>query len=230
MIPDRRPKGPFGLIDKVHDIQSRLARVWGRPTEAILSDLVHDGCPVVLFRNPKTAGKSLKQFLRVKHYTHAFPRERLSEKSWLGTYSIVVVRDPFERFLSGYYNHIHKQRDNGLVKIYGPSFKSFTAFQYLEVLADLPRFGGLQTNWTDFPSHRKPRADLVLRFEDLPQWKARMIEAGLPVENRDFPHLNRSSRADADHLQALNMTQDEFGALRAAVRKHFDADYRSFGY
>lgn len=230
MIPQRRPKGPFGLIDKVHGLQSRLARVWGRPTDAILSDLVHDGHPVVLFRNPKTAGKSLKQFLNVRHYTHAFPSERRSEKSWLGTYSIVVVREPFERFLSGYYNHIHKQRDNGLVKIYGSVFKTFDAFQYLEVLAELPRFGGPQTNWTNYPSTAKPHADLVLRFEDLAGWKDNMLAAGLDVFDREFPHLNRSSRADVDHLRELGMTDQRFDDLRDAVRTHFQGDYISFGY
>ena len=88
----RHPKGPFGLIDRIHDLQSVLAKAWGRPTNAMLSDLQRDGKPVIFLHNPKTGGKSLRQFLHVVRASHSFASDRLSEKHWLNTFSVVGVR------------------------------------------------------------------------------------------------------------------------------------------
>lgn len=225
-----RPKGPLGLIDKLHAFQNILAKAYGQPTDAMLTDLTKDDKPVIFLHSPKTAGKSLRQFLRVARLSHSFASERLSTKSWLNTFSIVAVRDPFERFLSGYYYHVLKQSNNGLVRLYGPEFKSISAFSYLEVLKKLPKFGGPQQQWTNYPSSVKPCADLVLRFEQIGIWKEQMIAAGLAVTDRDFPHNNRSKRAESDHLRALNLSQSEFDQLEAKVREHFATDYVAFGY
>ena len=225
-----RPKGPFGLIDKVHRLQSQMAKAYGQPTDAMRTDLVRDGKKVIFLHNPKTAGKSLREFLHVKRHSHSLASDRLSEKNWLNTYSVVAVREPFERFLSGYYDRIFKQADNALVKIYGPEVKNITPFEYLEIIKESKIFGGIQTRWTDYPSAAKPRADLILRYEDIGNWKATMVAAGLEVADRPFLHLNRSKRAQSDHLVTLKMTQPEFKRLQDAVYTHFAEDYRTFGY
>lgn len=225
-----RPKGPFGLVDRIHDLQAVLARAWGRPTSAMRTDLVCDGKPVIFLHNPKTGGKSLRQFLHVKRDSHAFASERLSRRQWLGCYSVVAVREPFERFLSNYYDRVLKQNDNALVRLFGPGFKSIDAFGFLEVLKAHPIFGGPQTLWTDYPLAAKPRADLVLHYEAIADWQDHLLAAGLQVADRVLPHVNRSKRADSNHLEALRLSRAEFDRLEAAVKDHFRPDYDAFGY
>ena len=227
---ERRPKGPFGLIDRLHGAQAVLARMWGRPTDAMRTDLVCDGRAVIFLHNPKTGGKSLRQFLHVRRDSHAYASERLSPRQWLATFSVVAVREPFERFLSNYYDRVLKGNDNALVRLYGPEFKRIDPFTYLEVLKREPIFGGPQTLWTDYPLPAKPRADLVLRYEDIASWKERMVAAGLDVADRDLPHVNRSRRAGSDHLADLRVTPEGFARLEAAVKDHFRGDYLAFGY
>ncbi len=226
----RRCKGPLGLIDRIHALQSILAKAYGRPTDAMRTDLVRDGQTVIFLHNPKTAGKSLRKFLNVRRHSHSFASDRLSERNWLATYSIVAVRHPFERFLSGYYDHVMKSQDNGLVGLFGPEVKTASPFDYLDLLKAAPKFGGPQVQWSDYPSSRKPRADLVLRFEEICQWKAHLVQAGLDVGARDVPHLNRSARCESNHLHALKVSPPEFARLQDAVRDHFAQDYTAFGY
>lgn len=226
----RRAKGPFGLIDKMHYLQHVLAKAYGRPTSAMLTDLVKDGMPVIFLHNPKTAGKSLRKFFEVKRHSHSIAADRLSEQSWLSTFSVAAVREPFERFLSGYYDRIMKQNDNALTRLYGPEIKNSTPFDYLDIIKETKIFGGIQTRWTDYPSVKKPRADLILRYEEIGLWKDQMVAAGLDVADRPFPHLNRSKRAESDHLATLKMTAAEFARLEEAVHDHFAGDYEAFGY
>ena len=226
----RRPKGPFGAVDVLHRFQGRLAKLWGRPTSAMRTGLTRNGQDVIFLHNPKTGGKSLREFLNVERDSHAYASERLSERQWLRTFSIVAVREPFERFLSNYYDRILKKNNNALVKRYGPEVLSIDPFGFLEILKDEPIFGGPQTLWTDFPSTAKPRADMVLRFENIENWKDELIEAGLAVHDRDFPHINKSRRAGSNHLEALGLTQDEFDRLEETVRAYFSSDYDAFGY
>ncbi|CAN1506746.1 Sulfotransferase [Paracoccaceae bacterium] len=226
----RRPKGPFGLVDHVHALQGALAKRWGRPTNAMRTDLTCDGKPVIFLHNPKTGGKSLRQFLHVKRDSHALASERLSPRHWQVSFSIVAVREPFERFLSNYYDRVLKQNDNALVRLFGPEFKRIDAFGFLEVLKEMPVFGGPQVLWTDYPLAVKPRADLVLRYENIADWKDQLLASGLAVADRNLPHINRSKRSESNHLEALRLSQSEFERLEAAVKDHFHRDYDAFGY
>nr|WP_237693276.1 sulfotransferase family 2 domain-containing protein [Octadecabacter algicola] len=186
--------------------------------------------PVIFLHSPKTAGISLSRLLGVERLSHSWARNRLSERHWLQSYSVTIVRHPFERFLSGYYDHILKPNRNGLVKMYGWDIKNITAHDYLDVLAANPKYGGSQLFWTDYPSKVKPRADLVLRFEKIKNWKDVLLTAGIDVSSRDLSHRNKSERGTSNHLERLGLSADGFKQLERDVQAFFAADYKAFGY
>lgn len=229
-IPKWRGAGPFGLATRVHNAKEDLGWLWPGPTSGMRTDYTCHGRPVIFLHNPKTGGNSLGKLLGVKRLSHTFASKRLNEKQWLSCFSVVAVRDPFERFLSGYYSHIMRPDKNGLVKIYGWNIKKITPRDYLDVLARNPKFGGRQTLWTDFPSGKKPRADLVLKLEEVATWHAQLIAAGVDVSGRTLDHANKSARANSDHLSRLDMTATEFAELERDVRAYFAVDYIAFGY
>ncbi len=162
-------------------MQDRAARIYGQPGDGMLADLTVADRPAIFIHNPKAGGTSLGKFLGVKRRTHVFSGERLRESVWLATFSVVVVRDPFERFLSCYYGNVVRPGETGLTKRYGPGIKDLDPAGFLSILIDNPKFGGSQLNWTDFPSQQKPRADLILRFEDVEQWKDILLGSG-PID------------------------------------------------
>jgi hypothetical protein len=196
----------------------------------MLTDLTLEGQPVIFIHNPKAGGTSLGRYLGVKRRTHVFPRDRLNERVWNEAFSIVVVRDPFERFLSCYYGNVIRPGETGLSKRYGPSIKEIDPFAFLMIILENPKFGGLQLNWTDYPSTQKPRADLVLKFEEISHWPAILSERGVGVNGRELLHENRSERDRSDHLARLKLTQSEFEELRQKVMAAFAPDCGHFGY
>jgi Sulfotransferase family len=229
-IPQRQPRGPFGLKDRISEFQDLLGRAWGRPSRGMQTDFRIGQQPVIFLHNPKTGGNSLRKVLGVKRISHTFASQRLSEASWLQCYSMVVVRDPFERFLSGYYSHILRPDRNGLVKLYGWDIKKISPLEYLEVLDRNPKYGGRQTLWTDYPSATKPRADLVLRLETVSHWEEQLKSAGIAFGDRKIEHLNKSDRGGSDHMQRLGLDRAGFDTLQQRVRDYFASDYAAFGY
>ena len=108
--------------------------------------------------------------------------------------------------------------------------KDVSPFEFLEIIAEIPRYVGHQTQWTDYPSARKPRADLVLRLEEIAEWTTIMLDHGLSVKGREMPHANKSARNLGNHIDRLKLTSSEFQKLRHDVETHFAEDYRTFGY
>lgn len=215
--------------DHMHRAQAAASRFYGRPRGGILTDLTLNGQPVIFLHNPKAGGTSLGKFFHVKRLSHAVPGEILREDSWLKCFSIVVVRDPFDRFLSSYYGNVMRGNQNSLTKRYGPIIHDLTPFEFLELLGENLNTGP-QTNWTDYPSTRKPQADLILKFEELSGWKQTLLDLGLKVQDRELLHHNKSDRASANHLERLKLSAEEFDRLRARVRVVYARDYELFGY
>lgn len=224
------PASPWRkLKDRAHAAQHYAACLYGKPLGGMLTDLTLQGRPVIFLHNPKTGGTSLGKFLHVKRRSHNRPAHVLSEKSWLNCFSIVVVRHPFERFLSSYYHNILRGNENSLVRRYGPAVNQLSAFEFLDLLSEVKNTGP-QVNWAHYPSATKPHADLILRFENIQSWKSDMLALGLDVGARDLPHANKSERAMSDHLDRLGLSLAEFERLEARVREHFAMDYLAFGY
>ncbi len=189
-----------------------------------------DGKKVIFIHNPKSGGTSLGRFLNVKRRTHTFPKDTLREKYWVNSFSIVVVREPFERFLSCYYDKVLRPNDNGLTKRYGRIIKDLSPFEFLEVLIENPKHAGPQSNWTHFPSIAKPHADLILKFEEIAKWKEELLGLGLQVQDRSLSHHNKSERSTSNHLDRLNIGPEDFKLLQQNVQRVYANDYELYGY
>lgn len=225
---------PFRFLRYGKDTLKRLSikgrKAWGRPDGGMLTDFKIDGSRVIFVHNPKTGGTSLGKFLGVKRRSHRYPNEVLSLKHWENSFSIVVVRHPFERFLSCFYTYILRPGSNGLTKRYGQTVKSFSPFELLELISQKPRYGGPQTAWTHYPSAIKPKADLILRFEEILTWKTQLLEIGLDVGLRTLLHSNQSERASSDHHSRLKLDNHDYQILRAAVMSFYRTDCLAFDY
>ncbi|WP_457650325.1 sulfotransferase family 2 domain-containing protein [Profundibacter sp.] len=229
-IPERKKRGPFGLKSRKHQLQERLAQIPGKPTAGMRTNYTCNGKKVIFLHNPKTGGSSLGKMLGVKRISHSFASVRLSKRHWLKNYSVVAVREPFERFLSGYYSHILRPDKNGLTKEYGMEIKNISPFDYIELLAENPRYGSLQSYWVNYPSSSKPTANLILKFENISQWTDQLESRGINLEGKTLAHENPSANRNANHLDRLKLTKVKFQCLKDATQQFFASDYKQFEY
>lgn len=224
-------RGPMNILGHLRTIQEIAAKAYGRPTSAMRTQYDVGGRPVIFIHNPQTGGTSLGKALGVKRRSHATAGDRMNEKFWLKTFSIVVVRDPFSRFTSSYYGTVMPEHPiNGLVKMYGPKIKTLTPFEFLELLKIEPRFGGSQLPYVSFPSKTKPYADLILRFEEIKDWPVILASKGLDTAGFNLPHANSKSNKPKNPLDILNVSESECCELRQLVNMHFSQDYEVLGY
>lgn len=224
-------RGPFDLKSRVKSGQERLAKIWGRPTGGMRTNYELNGTPVIFIHNPQTGGSSLGHALGVRRLSHAFPKDRLSEKWWLHTFAICAVRDPYKRFMSSYYATVDPSKPViGLTKVYGPEIKTLSPFEFLDLLRQEPKFGGYQVNWATFRSDTKPTADLILRFEEIGIWADHLKSAGIVEQDFQLPHRNRKTNKPTSETDLLGLDDDRIHDLKVAVYRHFKCDYDAFAY
>ncbi|MEX0827818.1 MAG: hypothetical protein WD005_02590 [Haliea sp.] len=222
-------RGPFDLKNKLRTQQDRLAKMWGRPTNGMRTNYKINNTPVIFIHNPQTGGTSLGKALGVRRLSHAWPNDRLSEKSWLNTYSICAVRDPYKRFLSSYYATIDPSHPViGLTKAYGPEIKTLSPFQFLDLLSQDPKYGGYQVNWATYRSTAKPTADMILRFEEIRSWADQLKSAGIVDQGFELPHKNQKPNKPKSESDLLGIDDEQIPDLKVAVYNHFKCDYDAF--
>jgi len=215
--------------DQAHRVQNAL-RPKG-PGLGMRTDVTAGGKPVLFSHNPRTGGRSLEAFLNVKRLSHGYPVEKLTEQQWLDHFIVSSVRHPIDRFFSGYFGLTRKGETNSLIKQFGWGVTDLNALEFFELTEDFPRHNGVQTQWTDFPSAEKPRADLVLRLEEVDQWVPQMLDAGLSVEGRVLPHKGKTDKSGTMRdLSKLGLTEPEYLLLCEKIEARHASDYDTFGY
>lgn len=194
-----------------------------------------DGKPLIFLHNPKCAGTSIGKYLGVKRRSHTFASKRISLKWWLSTFSLVIVRDPVERFFSAYYGNMKNDHSTFLTKKYGKEVLRSSPEEFLELVRENPKLCGPQTLWTDYPSTVKPRADLVMKFEELDGLPSKLVSLGVNPLPKTIPRVNVGVKRDqglrsVDHAKVLNMQKKDFEILLDKVKSYFSEDYKEFGY
>jgi hypothetical protein len=194
------------------------------------TDVAAHGKPVLFIHNPRAGGRSLERLFNVRRLSHAFPVERLAERHWCDNFIVTSIRDPWTRFFSGYFGFVRAPGKNGLVKLYGWGVKSLTPLEYLDLIRKHPKHIGPQVQWTDFPSTIKPRADLLLRLEDVGDWEGILRRSGVEIGDRTIPHVGKSGNTNHISPDSVGLNAAEFDRLRRNVEEYYAADYREFGY
>ncbi len=224
--PLRDPTALRGALDLAHDLQLWLGGLIKGPSAGMRTAARVGDRPVLFVHNPRTAGRSVEALLGVKRLSHRYPSEKLTEAQWRSSFVVSAVRHPLDRFWSHYRKIVTSGKPNRLVKLHGEGVYDLTPLEYLDLIRRYPRYGGPQTQWTDFPCAAKPRADLVLRFEEIGRWTEQLRAAGVLREAVPLPHFGSSAR----RTRGGAVSQEEKDAVRAAVEAHYAGDYETFGY
>lgn len=215
----------------LYRLSKRWWRLTGRLPEAVRTPLVAEGRPVFMIHNPKCAGSSLKGLLGVRatRTTHSWPRDLFRPALWEEGVFVVAVRHPFERFLSSWRYHCRSGYAGKLVRRHG-DLSRLSPQDYFDFIAQYPENCGPQVHWVDYPSARKPEADVVLRVEDSASWPEQLRARGImPVMNL-APRLNTSPRGEGAGPAEMGLREDALDRLRARVEARYRDDYLRFGY
>lgn len=214
-----RMAGP--LHRPLSNIVNRRAEV--RSMTSTLS--THDGRAVLFIHNPKCAGSSLRRLLQTTP-NHATPRS-VPEGKWRDAFSIVAVRDPVDRFISGYRMVTQSSYDGAHLRELGARGRDATPLEFLQATkASLMR---PQSAFVLHPSAAKPRPDIILRFEEIGTWLAQLQEhLALPAMS-ELPYENAAAR-DPVRLEGLCRGEGEVARLRQALRSVYAEDCDLLGY
>lgn len=212
-----RLTGPVHLLLSEQNNRYSVARAMRAPISS------RDGRPVLFVHNPKCAGSSLRALLGSAP-THAAPRD-VPKRIWEESFSVVAVRDPVDRFVSGYLMVTRSQYDGVHLKELGGLGRNASPLQFLSMNTLLrPQF-----HFLVHPSRRKPLPDLILRFEMIEQWEA-LLSEHLDLPTSVLPHENRGVARERPQLDDICSTEAEVEQLRAALRERYALDFAMLGY
>lgn len=188
------------------------------------------GRKVLFFHAPKSAGTSLRALLGGRGGTHAMPRHVLTRRAWRKYFVVSAVREPFERFVSGYSYYVRGDYTGVMYRLHGDALKSLDPFEFLEFVGQYPEKLGAQVLWATYPDAEKPRADLVLRVEESAAWPDQLRRAGVAVPHLDAPRRNASRNGDEELRDVLGLDDAGILRLREKVTERYAEDYEAFGY
>lgn len=169
--------------------------------------------------NPKCMGTSLKKWLglRVDNADHRFPTLTVNRALWESYTTVVVVRNPIDRFVSSFNFHCRSGYSGGYTVKY-PDLKSWDMETYFERMRTHEPLA-IAPQWK-YTIHLQSDAapDHLIKMEEARVGVERLATA-LGIQN-ELPGLNRSSGSKE---------LPESGLL-ARLEEYYRLDFQLFGY
>lgn len=201
-------KRPFG--SRLELLGMNLPRVFGFvPPQLNLENLKNEK-RAYLMHNPKAAGSSLREAIgdSTGRTLHIWAKGAFRKKEWDSSFIVCAVREPLERFLSGYRYHVLSEYRGYLYKLHGEAFKTATIEEYFACIQQYPDYLGPQSPWYSYPSTAKPICDLLLKVEDSKNWMTRLNDVGISVRCGVMPAKNQSKKgAGAPTISTMLLQQ-----------------------
>jgi len=169
--------------------------------------------------NPKCMGTSLKGWLglRTDNADHQFPTLMVNKAVWEAYTTVVVVRNPVDRFVSSFNYHCRSGYSGGYTVKY-PDLKEWSMEDYFERMR-LEQPYAVAPQWK-YAVHLNSEAEPnhLIRMEDSARGIQRLADE-LGIET-SVPGLNRSSGSKP------TITAE----FRTALEDYYHRDFEMFGY
>jgi hypothetical protein len=180
-------------------------------------NIIHDR-KIIFLHNPKAAGNSIAAALGITGSTlHHVPSLLCDAETWETYFSILFVRNPYDRLVSSYAYHTSEDYQ-GIYASRHPDLKKMSFFDYFQLM----KHEMTLRPQSFYLSHMKSAkiVDFVGRFEDL----ATDIELLGVLINRDLKlmHLNKTPHKNyQEYYDTKTMS---------AVFEYYRQDFQIFGY
>ncbi len=172
---------------------------------------------LVFIHNPKVAGTSLKRVFGVGS-NHNYPSLLVSKHIWETYTTIVAVRHPIDRFISGFKYHTHESYTGELYRMF-PTIHSMDPHWYFEMVKK-DHYIVPQVCYTVHYFSNKP-VDFIIRYESLEDDVRYVCESvGIPFNG--LPHHNASK-------SKLNVEDLDLSLIRK-LNSFYKKDFEAFGY
>ena len=174
---------------------------------------------ILFVHNPKCMGTSVRKWLglRIDNADHRYPTLMVDRTTWETWRTIVVVRNPIDRFISSYNFHCRSPYSGGYLSTF-PDLKSWSMERYFHTMtqhkpyAVAPQWRYTMHLETDVP------ADHIIRFEEPGRELARIaIALNLPAFGQ---RLNQNNGEKTQPSRAF----------RAELEQYYARDFELFGY
>jgi hypothetical protein len=175
-------------------------------------NILHDR-RIIFVHNPKVAGTSFKKALglSVDDADHRMPAELVYKKTWESYFSIVYIRNPFDRLVSSFNYHTSDRY---------PDLKEWSFERYFEEMKRKPYAIRPQVEYIKHIKSIKP-VDFIGRFESLHEDTERVFN-DLDI-SISLPKLNVTPHK---HYQEY-FQKDDF---QKKVISFYSQDMKEFGY